>query len=111
MFTVTSYIIVTTLNNTSKPIINKLMAKTFKALARSKAIEILFALEKRKLNFGEVAKVAGNRPTAMRRLRELRVLGLVERREVGDALGSVEYLLTRNGRRLVVLLMKILKMT
>lgn len=75
--------------------------RILKILAKSKSPEILLALREGELNFGAVAQIAGDRATAMRRLRELIECGMVERREVGDRVGTVKYRLTEKGRKVV----------
>jgi DNA-binding HxlR family transcriptional regulator len=73
--------------------------RLLKLLAKSKAFEILSSLNEGEKNFSQLGRIVGDRPTTMRRLRELCEAGLVQKREVGDRLGTVMYSLSEKGRR------------
>lgn len=83
------------------------MGKVIETLSRSKSVEILFALEKRKLKFREIVKLAGNTTTAMRRTQDLQNTGLVGRKVLQDRERSVEYSLTKTGRGAIPLIKKL----
>lgn len=73
-------------------------------------MEILFALEKRKLKFNEIVEIAGNTTTAMRRVKELQDTGLVSRKVLQDIQRSVEYSLARKGQELIQLAKKMIEL-
>jgi len=85
------------------------MGKIIVALARSKSVDILLALEKKKLKFNEIVRLVGNATTAMRRIQDLQAAGVVSRKVLQDRQRSVEYALTRKGQRLIPLVVEMLK--
>jgi len=86
------------------------LGKIIETLNRSKSIEILFELEKRRLKFNEIARIAGNSTTAMRRTQELHNAGLVGRNVLQDRQRSVEYSLTKKGKETIPLIKELLKL-
>lgn len=86
------------------------MGKIVKTLSRSKSIEILFALEKKKLKFKEIVRVAGNTTTTMRRTQDLQNAGLVSRKVLQDRQRSVEYSLTKKGKGTIPLIKELLNL-
>jgi DNA-binding HxlR family transcriptional regulator len=86
------------------------LGKIIETLNRSKSIEILFELEKRRLKFNEIVRIAGNSTTAMRRTQELHNAGLVGRKVLQDRQRSVEYSLTKKGKETIPLIKELLKL-
>jgi len=86
------------------------MAKILEALARSKSLEILFALEKKGLNFNEIARLTENPTTAMRRTQELQSVGLISRKVLQDKQRNVKYSLTKKGKEALPLVKGLLKL-
>lgn len=86
------------------------LGEILQTLARSRSLEILFALEKRELKFNEIVEIAGNTTTAMRRVKELQDTGLISRKVLQDIQRSVEYSLARKGQELIHLVKKMLEL-
>jgi DNA-binding HxlR family transcriptional regulator len=85
------------------------MKEMLKAISQSKSIEILLALQQRKLKFTEIVEIAGNPTTAMRRVTDLQRVGLISRRVLQDKKRSVEYSLTKKGISVVEFLERLKK--
>jgi len=80
--------------------------RLLKVIAKTGCDDVLLTLsEHGELNFGDIAKLMEYRPTATRALKELRDVGLLERRLLEDR--SVKYKLTEKGKAISKILKEI----
>lgn len=82
--------------------LSKTARKALRVLARRGAPEVLFALGKGSARFSDLEQALLLSPrTLAERLRELALMGLLERRAYAEVPPRVEYTLTVRGRRLL----------
>ena len=81
-----------------------------KSLGRKGALKILDLLaEKKEMSFNEIARRVGYAVTANRVLKEFVRLGIVRKKEMKNNLGSVNYLLTEKGIKMIGIIKQIIK--
>ena len=78
--------------------------KSAELIGKAKSLDILLALQKDKLTFGRIKEITGNATTASRRLKEMLKLGIIKRDFIEDKLGTVEYRITKKGRKIISLI-------
>ncbi|WP_105317470.1 winged helix-turn-helix transcriptional regulator [Thermus tenuipuniceus] len=82
--------------------LSKNTRKVLKVLARRGAPEVLFALSRGTSRFSDLESFLGLSPrTLAERLRELHLLGFVQRQAYPEVPPRVEYLLTPRGKRVL----------
>lgn len=82
--------------------------KVLKVLARRGASEVLWALGKGSARFSDLRAVLRLSPrTLAERLRELHLMGFVDRRAYAEVPPRVEYSLTPRGKRVLEFLMEL----